>query len=134
VDRKHAYCRTCARAYNRKYWLDNPDKHEARKKQQRQQGRHKRIERKMYTREWQQKQRERLRAYKETLRCVRCGFDHPAALDFHHRDPAEKKFGVAQGALKYAWSTLLAEIAKCDVLCSNCHRIEHDPVVASRKY
>jgi len=28
-------------------------------------------------------------------RCVLCGYDrHPAALHFHHRDPAEKEFGL----------------------------------------
>ena len=65
--------------------------------------------------------------YKKTLQCLQCGFnDHPAALDFHHRDPATKMYSVGQ-----MWVTaksieaMKEEIAKCDVLCANCHRILH---------
>lgn len=60
------------------------------------------------------------------IKCEKCGFDHPAALDFHHLDPTQKKNTIS--TLKWAGvsqSTLDAEIAKCIVLCSNCHRIEH---------
>lgn len=67
-----------------------------------------------------------LRDYKKTLSCERCGFSDYRALDFHHRDPNEKEFPVADlvrvgGSLK----RLQMEIAKCAVLCANCHRITH---------
>jgi hypothetical protein len=56
--------------------------------------------------------------------CSRCGFDeHPAALDFHHRDDEEKLFSIGAGPCQYSWAKILEEIAKCDVLCANCHRI-----------
>ena len=29
--------------------------------------------------------------FKSTLKCTVCGFDHPAALDFHHVDPTKKE-------------------------------------------
>ncbi len=65
-------------------------------------------------------------AYKRGLSCVRCGFSHPAALDFHHRDPATKTLAVARLVLLERPRTEIeAEIAKCDVMCANCHRIEH---------
>ena len=68
---------------------------------------------------------QRLRDYKATLAC-KCGETHPACLEFHHRDPATKKFNVAHGAASSkAWATIQAEIEKCDVLCANCHRKEH---------
>jgi hypothetical protein len=58
--------------------------------------------------------------------CYKCGFDHPAALDFHHRNPDDKLYEVA---LMPQWGIskkkILAEIEKCDVLCANCHRILH---------
>lgn len=61
--------------------------------------------------------------------CERCGYDvHPSALDFHHRNPAEKLFNISvalQAPDKYSWNEILSEIAKCDVICSNCHDIEH---------
>ena len=59
------------------------------------------------------------------LKCNRCGFDHPAALDFHHNNPTEKEFGVSGRISKKNKEKILEEIKKCEVLCSNCHRIEH---------
>ena len=55
--------------------------------------------------------------------CVDCGYDaHPAALHFDHVDPSTKLFGIAKG-LTRSWSAILAEIAKCEVRCANCHAI-----------
>ena len=63
---------------------------------------------------------------KLTAGCKKCGYrEHAAALVWHHRDPAEKSFEVGPGAAKRSWSSLLKEIAKCDVLCANCHAITH---------
>lgn len=64
--------------------------------------------------------------YKKTLHCVRCGEDRTPCLDFHHRDDSQKEFGI--GVLAGgSWSVarVKREIAKCDVLCSNCHRWHH---------
>ncbi len=67
-----------------------------------------------------------LNEIKQNLSCKECGFSHPAALDFHHRNPDDKSAGVPElinrGASK---ETILVEISKCDVLCANCHRIYH---------
>lgn len=58
--------------------------------------------------------------------CGRCGFDNPVALQFHHTDPSTKDITVAQ-AITNGWSRerLKKEIAKCEVVCANCHAIEH---------
>jgi Homeodomain-like domain len=54
--------------------------------------------------------------------CVMCGYDrHVAALEFHHRDPASKRFGLGAGGLTRSLASARAEAAKCDLLCSNCH-------------
>lgn len=64
--------------------------------------------------------------YKKQLKCVTCGYDHPAALDFHHveRSKTNRKVHqlVADGNTK---KRILEEIDKCVVLCSNCHRVHH---------
>lgn len=58
-------------------------------------------------------------------KCVRCGYEeHPAALQFHHIDPSTKLFTIAEVANK-AWSSILSELDKCELLCANCHSIEH---------
>jgi len=63
--------------------------------------------------------------------CVRCGEDRPPALDFHHVDPASKERSVSRMvAFGYAKEKIRAEIDKCEVLCANCHRVEHYEVPA----
>lgn len=65
------------------------------------------------------------RKWKASLFCILCGEDHPACLDFHHREPSNKSFNVSQGPnSRYSVSRILEEAEKCDVLCSNCHRKE----------
>jgi len=49
---------------------------------------------------------------------------HKCAYDFHHIDPNIKSFEIAP-ALDRNWNTILEEIEKCIMLCSNCHRIRH---------
>lgn len=66
-----------------------------------------------------------LRVYKQSRGCVRCGYDRVAsALDLHHRDPSRKLYDASALHL-VSKNKLLAEVKKCDVLCSNCHRELH---------
>jgi len=46
-------------------------------------------------------------------------------LEFHHRDADSKEFGIAQGGILRSWAAILAEAAKCDLVCANCHREAH---------
>ena len=56
--------------------------------------------------------------------CIDCGEKDVVVLGFHHRDPAAKLFNVSQNrSVRYA--LLEAEIAKCDILCANCHLRRH---------
>lgn len=58
-------------------------------------------------------------------KCERCGYDgHQAAFEFHHKDPTQKDFAIGSAANK-SWKVIKEEIKKCELLCSNCHRIEH---------
>jgi hypothetical protein len=55
-------------------------------------------------------------------RCQLCGYDRCArALEFHHRDPAEKDFGIAYRGATRSLARARAEAAKCVLLCANCH-------------
>ncbi len=62
--------------------------------------------------------------FKATLKCSRCGESRPAALDFHHPNSNEELI-IAKLAGHTGNERLLKEIAKCEVLCANCHREEH---------
>jgi L-lysine 2,3-aminomutase len=61
---------------------------------------------------------------RSSLQCERCGESHIACLDFHHISGKDRAVSsmVVQG---YSKKRILAEISKCVVLCSNCHRKEH---------
>jgi hypothetical protein len=64
--------------------------------------------------------------YKKQLQCIVCGEDHPACLQFHHRNKEEKSFTIGDLARRpTSKKRLLDEIAKCDVLCVNCHAKLH---------
>jgi hypothetical protein len=92
---------------------------------------------KIYGKENRKENRERLKTIRKKraawfaklkcgLRCKDCGESHPACLDFHHRNPKEK-LGNISFIVTSAWSEqrILKEIAKCDILCVNCHRKLH---------
>lgn len=55
-----------------------------------------------------------------------CGEREPICLDFHHRDPAQKVMSIGKHLTHFASvEALAAEIAKCDVICGNCHKKHH---------
>ena len=62
---------------------------------------------------------------KKTMKCQKCGFSHPAALDFHHKNENEKEYDVSQLVRNGNKDKILKEIEKCIILCSNCYRIHH---------
>ena len=99
------------RAYRRKWYEENKSV-EQEKAKVRQANRRKEFK------EW-------YKNYKKNLKCERCGFMHPAALDFHHKDPKEKRFTIGAEIVNCSKQELLEEIQKCEVICSNCHRILH---------
>jgi len=100
---------------------------------------------KEYKRQWYQKNKEKCRRqhnkrkanrrkelkewvtnYKYDHCCIKCGETHPACLIFHHREREEKCYDVA--AMIRDGLTLKrvkAEIAKCDLICANCHHKLH---------
>ena len=96
---------------------------------------------KEYSRNWyerhkdevieRKKQRQReiwnwFRSYKSTLRCMDCGISHPAVLQFHHRNKADKNFSISSVVSRAtSIKQITNEINKCDVLCVNCHTKRH---------
>lgn len=73
----------------------------------------------------------RYRAFAEKLAglkahpCQDCGQTFPpAAMDFDHVR-GEKTGNIAQ-MFTTAWPKVLVEVAKCDLVCANCHRLRTD--------
>lgn len=66
--------------------------------------------------------REWMDAFKVGQGCIDCGFDrHPAALDLDH--VRGEKHDKVSNMLTLSWDRLQDEVAKCEVVCANCHRI-----------
>ena len=58
--------------------------------------------------------------------CERCGYNKSnCALDFHHKDPNEKDFGIGKQRRTKFDEKIMAELDKCMLLCANCHREKH---------
>lgn len=55
--------------------------------------------------------------------CVRRA--DPSLFEFHHREASSKDFGISEDGIIRRWSRIVAELAKCVMLCANCHREVH---------
>src|SRR5262249_46781507 len=100
------YCRTCRAAYKQEHYRANRQRYiDAAGKRRR------RVvaERVVYLVEF-------LREHP----CADCGETDPVVLEFDHR--GEKEFNIGGGWRNRSWKAVLDEIAKCDVVCANCHR------------
>lgn len=100
-------CRECSNQNSKEHYQNNKkyylDKNHRRRKE---------------LREW-------LIEYKDSLKCS-CGESRIPCLEFHHTNPKEKDFCIAVAVNRgYSLERLKKEIAKCDILCANCHAIEH---------
>ena len=105
---RRSYCWDCCRAYARSHYARNRDTY-LRKARRRN-----RLDRETC----QQLAYDHLTSHP----CIDCGETDITVLDFDHRDPASKSYEVVHVAARKPWARALAEIAKCDVRCANCHR------------
>jgi hypothetical protein len=107
-DGLHAWCKRCLSKRNKKAARENPGMW----------GRYKSGARRSRS--------QFIADLKSDRGCMFCRERHPACLEFHHRDPDHKHATVSQMRDRAATRERIeAEIAKCDVLCSNCHRKLH---------
>lgn len=60
-------------------------------------------------------------------KCEICGYNRNiAALQFHHLDPSLKEHGLDSRKLSnMSMESILKEVEKCQLLCSNCHAEVH---------
>lgn len=103
----HYYkCKECRNDYNRKYYASNP--------------RRRQLVRKCDN-DIRKRNKSNVLEYKKTHSCVDCGETEPLLLEFDHLRDKEHNLGdmVRCG---YSWNRILAEIAKCEVVCVVCHR------------
>ncbi len=78
--------------------------------------------------DWRKRIKIKLIEYKGG-KCIYCGYNRClSSLDFHHRDPTEKEFGINDG-ISYSLNRLKKESDKCDLVCRNCHGEIHEGII-----
>jgi predicted HNH restriction endonuclease len=89
---------------------------------------------KLRTKATKQRNRAMWEEFKATLSCALCDETHPATFDFHHVFPDKKNIKIHKILTNGAFKKLPDELAKCIVLCANCHRkLHHDELMDKRK-
>lgn len=102
-------CRECNRARSRRYYAENHDLHRENV------SRRKNSER--------VRQRALLKEYKEKTPCSDCNLLWPSyVLDFDHVGD-NKSYNVSRMVGTFNDEKLWMEIAKCELVCANCHRV-----------
>ena len=106
---RQSCCRECARQASRKYYLLDRAKHIARVA--------------LNKSRYRARNRDFVRAILAQSSCTDCGMTDFAVLEFDHRADV-RKVGNVSGLVSRAVSrrSMEAEIAKCDIVCANCHR------------
>ena len=68
---------------------------------------------------------EKLRQLKESKPCADCNMFYPSyVMDYDHLDPVNKIDGIGYlVSTAHSWAIVEAEIAKCELVCANCHRL-----------
>jgi hypothetical protein len=103
---RQGYCRPCHKAYKQENYRKNRDKFIARALANK-------------------ARRQEVLLAAKAKPCADCGMRYPPyVMDFDHREGEVKLFNVSAWNV-HRWvsvSMLLAEIAKCDLVCANCHR------------
>ena len=106
---RQALCRFCIAEYGKEHYKNNKQAYIDKAK-----SRNKRIS---------EENRTKLFAYLSQHPCVDCVETDPYVLEFDHVR-GKKSNDIAKMVMDgYSWSTIEAEIDKCEVRCANCHRI-----------
>ncbi len=66
-----------------------------------------------------------LHEYLSTHPCIDCSRNNILVLEFDHVHGSKKANVAAMARDERPWSTIQAEINKCEVRCANCHRTQH---------
>lgn len=101
---KNNKCIECLKAYSRQHYKHNPKMYGGKTSQRRTIAQHQMLN------------------YLSNKSCFDCHNTDFRVLEFDHI--SNKKMNVSSMvAGGYAWSTILSEIQKCEIVCANCHRI-----------
>ncbi len=109
---KHSHCKSCQSNKVKKHYIKNKDKYKQ-----------KALKNNFL---YASRNQNFANEYKKQLGCRICPEKESCALDFHHINPHDKEKTVSVMIHSaHSIDSLMKEIRKCVVLCSNCHRKLH---------
>lgn len=115
ANKLHSQCKDCYVVNRRKIWKEHYHKY----------GSHYRERAVERSKKIKDKLRIHMLEYLNGKSCVQCGINDIRVLEFDHIDPKTKAFGIARAITStFSWERISVEIAKCQILCANCHKIK----------
>jgi len=107
ADGKQTICKTCSNKRRVEYYKENKERETIVKNKN-----------KRKIKQW-------FKDLKDTLECNECGENHPATLQFHHKN-GKKEFNISNAVCgSFSKEKILEEMKKCVILCANCHMKIH---------
>lgn len=102
-DKCQSLCKECRVLYTKEHYIKNKQKYISK------------------ARNYEQKLKDYVYLIKKSAVCADCKYSyHPCQLDFDHLK--DKEFEISLG-FKSGLNKLKKEIAKCEIVCANCHRL-----------
>ena len=106
IGQRDSFCRPCRKAYGREHYLANRERY---------------IEQaRLQTARLQLERTRFLLDFFVTHPCSDCGETDPVVLEFDHL--RDKTLNIGAALSRRNWNAILDEMAKCEVVCANCHR------------
>ena len=106
IAQRDTYCRACRRAYGKEHYAKNRQRY---------------IDQEAVRKSVLAQERTAfLIEYFKDHPCADCGETDPVVLEFDHL--RDKAFNIGNSLTSRSWASILEEIAKCQVVCANCHR------------
>lgn len=102
-------CKDCVRAYRRQWYADNRESSLAYAKRS--------------TDAIANRNQAFVLEYLQEHPCIDCGYSDPRALEFDHIRGVKKADVSKMAGTSFSLKKIQDEIAKCEVVCANCHRI-----------
>lgn len=106
---KHKTCKQCKTEYSKAHYLKNAEAYKERANKSRP--------------GLNEKGKQYIIDYLKNNPCVDCGISDIRVLQFDHREPLLGQTKARVGIYRGSIGLLKKEIAKCDVVCANCHMI-----------
>ncbi len=101
--RLHSYCKVCARDYQNKHYQKKKKYYYDKAK------------------DFKRGNQQKLLDFLNGKSCTDCGINDKRVLEFDHL--GNKTAGISTKMGNWSWERILTEIAKCEIVCCNCHRI-----------